>query len=375
MFARSRASLTATSAATIKHQVIGVAKESHRIPLGILGVSPPLQGTGDYPYVLDTMASQGLIKSRAFSLDLRGIDNPNGAIIFGGIDTGKYIGSLAKLPMLTPEQSPGGANRYYVTLTGVGLTLPDGEATRSDEIDVPVFLDSGSTISYLPTRIFEAFAESFTDGEYDPRSGFYYVPCDVADSAGSIDFYFGSKAIKVPLQDIIWQVDDDYCVLGILPGDVGLDSEYILGDSFLRAAYAVFDQDNRNIHLAQAANCGTHLVAIGSGADAVPSSTGQCTALPTPTATTDSDSATETLDVTATRAPTNTFTGTAPTVALGPGPAASRVSDSGTAGTPQATAGSSGGPGGGPNAAGRGVQVGFGAVAAFVAVHLLAWIF
>ena len=50
----------------------------------------------------------------------------------------------------------------------------------------------------------------------------------------------------------------------------------VLGDSFLRRAYAVFDQDNRNIHLAQAANCGSEIVTIGSGPDAVPSVTGEC---------------------------------------------------------------------------------------------------
>jgi hypothetical protein len=53
--------------------------------------------------------------------------------------------------------------------------------------------------------------------------------------------------------------------------------EPVLGDSFLRAAYVVYDQDNRNLHLAQAANCGSNLVEIGSGSDAVPSVTGDCT--------------------------------------------------------------------------------------------------
>lgn len=329
-------------------------------------MSPPLQGTNEYPYVLDTMTTQGLIKSRAFSLDLRGVDNPNGAIIFGGVDTAKYIGDLAKLPMLSPAQSPGGSDRYYITLTGVGLTLPSGETTQSAPISVPIFLDSGSTFSHLPTPIYQAFAESFTDAQYDPASGYYFVPCDVTNLAGSIDFYFGTKAIRVPINDFVWEVDG-YCVLGILPDD----EEPILGDTFLRAAYVVFDQDNRNIHLAQAADCGSELVAIGTGKDAVPSSKGKCTALPTATAgTATTKSGGGNLDVTSTRAPTNTFTGAAPTVPLGPGPAASRISDSGSTAIPQATGGAGSG-GGGKNAAGRGVEVGLGAVLAWAGVHAL----
>lgn len=38
----------------------------------------------------------------------------------------------------------------------------------------------------------------------------------------------------------------------------------------------VYDQDNENLHLAQAEDCGEHIIPIGSGVDAVPSSTGLC---------------------------------------------------------------------------------------------------
>lgn len=50
----------------------------------------------------------------------------------------------------------------------------------------------------------------------------------------------------------------------------------VLGDTFLRAAYVVYDWDNRNIHLANSADCGSQLVAIGKGPDAVPILTGGC---------------------------------------------------------------------------------------------------
>ncbi|KAH6640299.1 aspartic peptidase domain-containing protein [Chaetomium tenue] len=346
--------------ATIENQIIGIALESHKIPLGILGVSPPILGVNEYPYILDTMVDQGLIKSRAFSVDLRGVDNPTGAIIFGGVDTGKFIGKLAKLPIIPQDETPSGADRYYVTMTGVGLTLPDGSIVQSEELAVPVFLDTGATLSHLPTRIFEALAASFPDALYDADSGFYILPCDYTDMAGSIDFYFAGKTIRVPLNEFVWQ-NGAYCILGVSPED----QEPILGDTFLRAAYVVYDQDNRNLHIAQAANCGTNLVAIGSGANAVPSSTGQCTELPTPTGKGN------TLDVTATRPPVGTFTGRLPTgMEGGPGPAQSGPGGTSvTGGALQPT----GGSGSGENAAERGIEVGLGAVVLGV-VNLLAWV-
>ncbi|KAK4458151.1 putative aspartic-type endopeptidase opsB [Cladorrhinum samala] len=345
--------------ATITNQIIGVGLETHNIPLGIVGLSPPLNGENQYPYILDTMKAQGVIKSRAFSLDLRGVDSPDGALIFGGIDTGKYIGDLQKLPMLPIERTPRGADRYYVSMTGVGLTYPDGSATRSQQIDVSVFLDSGGTLSRLPTAIFQAFAASFEGAEYDSRSGLVFVPCDVVGLQGSVDFYFGGKVIRVPFSDFIWQVQG-FCVLGVLPDD----DEAVLGDTFLRAAYVVFDQDNRNLHIAQAANCGTNLVAIGSGVDAVPSQKGACTATSGHPAATAAGG----LDVTGTRSsPTAIFTGEGPTgIGVGPGPVATRISGTGSLAAPTATASSRSG-------AGKGVGIGFGAAVAVAVANVLAW--
>jgi hypothetical protein len=48
------------------------------MPQGILGLSPALAEGNDYGYVLDNMAKGGLIKSRAFSLDLRSVDDQTG---------------------------------------------------------------------------------------------------------------------------------------------------------------------------------------------------------------------------------------------------------------------------------------------------------
>lgn len=50
----------------------------------------------------------------------------------------------------------------------------------------------------------------------------------------------------------------------------------VLGDTFLRAAYVVYDWDNRNIWLANNEDCGSKLVAIGKGPNAVPALTGEC---------------------------------------------------------------------------------------------------
>jgi hypothetical protein len=363
--------VVAIGSAQIKDQVFGVGVESYDIPVGILGLSPPTSSAQtQYSFVLDSMVSQGLIESRAFSLDLRNVDDPNGSVIFGGIDTGKYIGSLEKCPILDPSETPSGADRYWITMTGVGITLPDGESQTSDAIEVPVFLDSGGTLSRLPTAIYQAIGDSFPGAQLDQSSGFYYVDCDVGKQPGSVDFIFNNKKIAVPYADFIWEADEGQCVVGVLP----TDDEPVLGDSFLRAAYVVYDQDNRNLHLAQAANCGSNLVEISSGADAVPSVTGDCTG------GAEQASATKTFDATRTRAPTNVGSSkVGGATEVGPGPAETRVSVTGGLGTAKPTVGRTtdgvtptATPSATNNAAAPGISLWAHAIGAVGAVHVVA---
>ncbi len=42
-----------------------------------MGVGPGIQLTG-YPTIIDQLALQGVTNSRAFSLDLRGVESPDG---------------------------------------------------------------------------------------------------------------------------------------------------------------------------------------------------------------------------------------------------------------------------------------------------------
>ncbi len=253
---------------TVTAQQFGVATSSSDIPTGLMGVGPGIELTG-YPIIIDSLATQGITQSRAFSLDLRGVDSPEGAIIFGGIDTMKYTGPLEKRPIIPANESPDGQDRYWIYMTSVGITKP-GEApklyaaTSSDPQGQPVFLDSGGTLSRLPTTLFNSIIADFPGATEDGTSGLYLVDCGVASQPGTVDFAFGNTIIHVPYHEFIWQIQGS-CYIGVAAND----DAPVLGDSFLRAAYVVYDQDNQNLLLANAANCGTNLVAIGKGADSV----------------------------------------------------------------------------------------------------------
>lgn len=106
-------------------------------------------------------------------------------------------------------------------MDSVGVTLPDGtEQSFFDGPGFPVFLDSGGTLSRLPTPLYNAIGSSFPGVQFDAGSGFYVVDCSLSESDGSVDFGFGNKIIRVAYKDFIWHIpDSEFCVVGLLPED------------------------------------------------------------------------------------------------------------------------------------------------------------
>ncbi|KAK5993625.1 putative aspartic-type endopeptidase opsB [Cladobotryum mycophilum] len=261
--------------ARVKQQLFGVATDSEFASVGILGAGPSLDGwTSPYPFVIDTMAQQGLIKSRAFSLDIRSLGSDRGSVIFGGIDTKKFSGHLEKRPIIPADDSPDGYTRYWIYLDGITITKEDGTDLKifDKPNSQPVLLDSGYTISTLPGPIFDEILKAFPSAKEDDDSGEYFVDCGVTKTKGMVNFKFGKTIINVPYDDFIWHQEDGTCKLG-----VAQDDDFpVLGDTFLRAVYLVYDWDNRNVHLANNEDCGSNLLPIGKGVDAVPSVLGDC---------------------------------------------------------------------------------------------------
>jgi len=105
-------------------------------------------------------------------------------------------------------------------MNSVGMTLPDGGTTSFFAgSPFPVFLDSGGTLSRLPTPIYKAIGTAFPNAALHAPTGFYVVDCALKDSKASVDFGFGGKVIRVSYRDFIWQPSPTICVVGVLPGD------------------------------------------------------------------------------------------------------------------------------------------------------------
>jgi len=89
----------------------GVATDTVDEFAGILGIGHGENVTIRYKNMVDQLADQGATNTKAFSLALGSKDEQEGAIIFGGLDTSKFTGTLQTQPIIPPEASPDGVPR------------------------------------------------------------------------------------------------------------------------------------------------------------------------------------------------------------------------------------------------------------------------
>ncbi|GJC81091.1 candidapepsin-3 [Colletotrichum liriopes] len=254
----------AGSRSTMQQVQFGVATSSEDQFAGILGIGSGEGVNTRYKNLIDELAAQGVTRTRAFSLGLGSKDEQEGAIIFGGIDTSKFSGPLARLPIVPADQAPDGVARYWVDMKSLSLTPPSRRTRVYPNSSMPVFLDSGATLTLLPEELANMVAADFGSPGVD-ANGFYPVSCNLVGLNGTVDFDFEGMKIQVPYREMIRELrtTPPTCYLGIVP-----NSDFtLLGDTFLRSAYAVFDLDTNVAYLAQYNNCGTRTMPISRPED------------------------------------------------------------------------------------------------------------
>jgi hypothetical protein len=221
---------------TVEGLQFGVGANSSS-PRGILGIgyttneaSVLRDGAKPYENLPVKLASQGHIQSAAFSMFLNDVDSRTGTVLFGGIDKSHF--------------------------------------------------------TYLPDAIAKAIYKQ-VDATYVEDQGLAFVPCTDRDSSHSITFTFDDPlSIVVPYSELVLNIPTSRgrrpvfdngraaCLFGIAPAE---SESNVLGDTFMRSAYVVFDLANNEISMAQAAAAGdgtqSDVAEIGVGKSAVPGAT------------------------------------------------------------------------------------------------------
>ena len=272
---------------------------------GIMGISFALDeavcnvpgNCATYPTVLDQMVTQGQINSHAFSLWLNDLDASTGTVLFGGIDVNAYHPPLLPVP-IERDSSSNIYSSFSVSFTGFTITS-DGNINASftpSNFNETVVLDSGTTLTYVPDSLFALIQAQFGIVN-DTGLGLYVYDGTMNLDQTTLDFQFGGSSgpiIHAPMREFLVPLRSDngsqavsngnlVYYFGILPGG----NNYLLGDSFLRNAYVVYDLDNLVISLANTNFNSTtsNVIAIPAGSAGVAAITSTPTSTATSTAT------------------------------------------------------------------------------------------
>lgn len=230
----------------------------------------------DPPTLIQALVNQGDIERESYAIYLNDVNNGTGSIIIGGTDANKYEGELVALQTL---QDPRGSDisnytHFEVALTGIGIDDEDGLRWLTDpDFAEPGLLDSGTTLTYVPASVFSQISAGFglTGG---------IIPCHYRNSNAALVYQFGGEGgpeIRVPLRALI-DLDDtsplDYEDDDNTPACFFLMDQFeepfvMLGNSFMRSGYFVYDLQNHVVAVAQVAANATvdEPTAIPNGTD------------------------------------------------------------------------------------------------------------
>ncbi|TGO28179.1 hypothetical protein BPAE_0031g00450 [Botrytis paeoniae] len=229
---------------------------------GILGLS---QQTGPVPNFLQTVVSSKSLKVNVFGMDLnRASDGTNtGEISFGAPDTSRYSGDLSYTGV-----AKNGPNHWALPLNNVGVG--NTQLSTTGRLG---YLDSGTSYIFgQPTDVI-AFHALVPDAVTTDNNT-WTVPCSTTTS---ISFTFSGVTYNVSSVDWVGPSVDGVCTSNVYAVAVVDTNSWLIGDTFFKNVYALFDVDQDRVGLAQKK-------AVTSSATSTSSSGGLTSTLtPTPT--------------------------------------------------------------------------------------------
>uniref|UniRef100_G3TA26 pepsin A n=2 Tax=Loxodonta africana TaxID=9785 RepID=G3TA26_LOXAF len=206
---------------------------------GILGLAYPSISSSDATPVFDNIWDQGLVSQDLFSVYLSSDEEGGSVVIFGGIDSSYYTGSLNWVPVSYEGY-------WQITLDSVSI---DGESVACSDT-CQAIIDTGTSLLAGPTTAIANIQEYLGLGDSSEEE----VSCSTADSLPNIVFTI--NGVQYPVSPSSYIVEEDQsCVVGLEGMDLDTYSGelWILGDVFIRQYYTVFDRANNQVGLASVA--------------------------------------------------------------------------------------------------------------------------
>ncbi|KAM5433096.1 aspartic proteinase precursor [Microsporum ferrugineum] len=208
---------------------------------GILGMGYDTISVNKITPPFYKMVEQGLVDEPVFSFYL-GDSNKDGdqsVVTFGGADKSHYTGDITTIPL---------RRKAYWEVEFNAITLGKDTATLDN---TGIILDTGTSLIALPTTYAEMINSQI--GATKSWNGQYTIDCAKRDSLPDLTFTLSGHNFTIGPYDYTLEVSGT-CISSFMgmdfPEPVGPLA--ILGDSFLRRWYSVYDLGKGTVGLAKA---------------------------------------------------------------------------------------------------------------------------
>jgi hypothetical protein len=205
---------------------------------GILGLAFQSISVMHIPTVFQNMLQQGVIKDAVFAFYLSDGTGSVGELDIGGADPAHYTGAIDYVPL---------ADATYWEIDLDGITAGGQSATTAKR----AIVDSGTSLIAGPSADVAALAKSLGAVPFFLQKMEYTLPCRSIPNLPDIVITLGKQSYTLTPQEYIIN-SGVICILGIIGLDVPppMGPLWILGDTFIRKYYTVFDYDKKRVGFA-----------------------------------------------------------------------------------------------------------------------------
>ncbi|KAJ3369680.1 hypothetical protein HDU91_006941, partial [Kappamyces sp. JEL0680] len=190
-------------------------------------------GNGNY---IDALGLSGSKNQFAFYMS-NAADGDVGEVSIGGVDSSKFTGTPVYIPLNSETYWQFSFSKATFS---VGSTTGAAVGSTTNAI-----CDTGTTLTIMDAAPANAINKAIGAGAYDSSQGIYPIDCGIASTGPTIYLNFGGG--KFPINASEYVISNTggspACFSGITQGaaDSGV---VILGDTFIRGNYAIFDKAN-----------------------------------------------------------------------------------------------------------------------------------
>ncbi|PIL28667.1 transporter [Ganoderma sinense ZZ0214-1] len=233
---------------------------------GILGIGPVALTCGTLipavtdciPTVTDNAFTQGLISAHEIGISFEpssSLNNANGELTFGGVDTSKFTGPLNFVPITST--SP--ASEFVGIDQAITFGSADGPTVLASTSGVT---DTGTTLLLIATDAFDTY-QNLTGATLDSTTGLLRLDPDQVGNLQSLFFHIGDNVLEFTPNAQMWPralnsaIGGDADSVFLIVNDIGSLSgeglDFIDGMTFLERFYYVFDIANSRVGFATTA--------------------------------------------------------------------------------------------------------------------------